>query len=123
MAGRQVGFYWKSDTLTSNIKTFPQKLDRALIAATEYTASRGEADMKRTAPWTDQTSNARNGLFTSTEHSPSLHRIIFGHAVPYGIWLEVRWSGRYQVILPAVRKHGAELMALVGKLFSGPGFK
>jgi len=123
MAGRQVGFHWKSDTLTSNLKTFPQKTERAIIAACEYGATRGEANMKRTAPWTDQTSNARNGLFTKTEHSPGLHRIIFAHAVNYGIWLEVRWSGRYQVIMPNVRKTGAEVMALMTKLFSGPGFK
>lgn len=119
MAGRQTGFYWKSDTLRPQVKGFPQRVDRAITAAVEYTATRGEAAMKRGAPWQDQTGNARSGLHTSTEHSPKLHRIIFAHSVPYGIWLEVRWSGRYQIIVPTIKAEGAKLMALLGKLIGG----
>jgi hypothetical protein len=123
MAGRQASFQWKSDTLKPNLKGFEPRVQKAITAATEYTATRGEAAMKRGARWTDRTSNARNGLFTQATHSPKEHRIIFGHAVPYGIWLEVRWSGRLAIILPTIRTQGAELMKLLRGLVSGGAFK
>jgi hypothetical protein len=119
MPGRQASFQWKSDTLTKNMKNFPRNLDRAIVAAVEYTATHGEATMRRDASWTDRTGNARMGLHTSTEHSAKSHRIIFAHSVPYGIWLEVRWSGRYAVILPTVRSEGERLMRLLSKLLNG----
>lgn len=115
----QVSFTWKSDTLRPGTKAFPVRLDRAITAATEYTATHGEAAMKRNASWTDQTGNARNGLFGQAEHSPTLHRVIFGHAVPYGIWLEVRFAGRYAIILPTLKAEGQNIMRLLGKLIGG----
>lgn len=117
----QKGFIWKSDTLTKNVKVFPQKLDRAIYAAVEYGATRGEAAMKRGARWRDQTGNARNGLFTATEHDRATHRIIFAHGVAYGIWLEVRWNGKYAIIMPTMVAQGEQLMAMLGKLLAGLG--
>jgi len=119
VAGRQVGFHWKSDTLRPGVKGFPDRMNRAIIAATEYGATRGEAYMKREARWRDQTGNARNGLFTATEHTPRRHRIIHAHSVPYGIWLEVRWSGRYQIIVPALRQTGQDVMRVLSRLVGG----
>lgn len=118
MAGTQKSFTWKSDTLTKNLKNLDKNIDRALTAATEVTATRGEAYMRRTAKWRDQTSNARTGLFTQASHSANQHQIVFAHSVSYGIWLEVRFSGRYAVILPSVIKSGNDLMKLLEKLFS-----
>ncbi len=123
MAGKQQGFYWKADTLTKlakNTKHFPASLDRAVTAAVEYQATRAEGFMKREAPWTDRTSNARNGLFTATQHTPGVsHKIICAHSVPYGIWLEVRFSGKYAIIPKTLKEQGDELMRLVNKLLSG----
>lgn len=118
MAGSQKSFTWKSDTLTKNLKKLDKNIDRALVAATEFQATRGEAYMRRTAKWRDQTANARTGLFTQPIHSANQHQIIFAHSVSYGIWLEVRFSGRYAVILPSVIKSGNDLMKLLEKLFS-----
>lgn len=115
----QASFQWKSDTLTKNMKNFPRTLDRAITAAVEYTATHGEATMRRNASWTDRTGNARAGLHTSTEHAANFHRIIFAHSVPYGIWLEVRWSGRYAILLPTMRSEGERLMRLLSKLLDG----
>lgn len=121
MAGRQVGFHWKSDTLRPNVRGFDARAERAITAAIEYGATTGERYMKTNARWTDQTGNARAGLHTSTEHTPRVHRIIFAHAVHYGIWLETRWSGRYQIIVPAVQRTGIQVMGLLQKLFGGLG--
>jgi hypothetical protein len=85
-------------------------MDRVLTAATAYHATRAEAYARSNAPWTDRTSNARNGLFAKAERDRPYYRIIVAHSVPYGIWLEVRFSGRYAIIRPTVDHEGPELM-------------
>lgn len=121
MAGSQKSFRWKSDTLTKNLNTFPKKWDKVVVAAVEFTATRGEAYMRRNAKWTDQTSNARTGLHTVPTHEGSEHRIIFAHSVNYGIWLETRFSGRYAIIWPSVVKNGQDLMRILNKLLASLG--
>lgn len=51
------------------------------------------------------------------ESSPGKHRIILSHSVPYGIWLEVRWSGKYGIIPESVRTGGQEVMQMLTRLF------
>lgn len=119
MAGRQASFSWSSDNLTKNLKIMPQKLDRALAAAVEYAATRSEASMKANAPWTDQTTNARNGLHTEPFHDGKTHGYHLAHGVPYGIWLEVRWDGRYGIIPQSVQEGGMMVMSLMSKLIAG----
>jgi hypothetical protein len=126
MAGAQKGFYWKADTLNAvlrrNVKAFPVTLDRAVTAAVEYQATKAETYMRTRASWTDRTGNARNGLHTSTQHQAMhRHRIICAHGVSYGIWLEVRFSGRYSIVPETVQVQGKELMALIGGLLGRLG--
>ena len=83
----------------------------------DVNASRGDGYMKTNAPWTDRTGAARAGLFTSTDHSPSSHTIFFSHTMEYGIWLEVKNSGEYQIIMPSVRETGRQLMGDLNHLF------
>lgn len=76
--------------------------------------------MKINAPWTDRTGAARTGLHTNGGKSGGGWEIVFAHAVHYGIWLEVKYSGRDQIIMPSVRHTGRELMqdlqGLMGRL-------
>jgi hypothetical protein len=67
--------------------------------------------MRQNAPWTDQTGNARNGLFAEAKHDwGRTHAIVLYHSVPYGIWLEVRHQGRYAIILPTAKEQGMAVM-------------
>jgi hypothetical protein len=118
MAGSQKSFRWKSDTLTKNLKSLDKNVDHAITAAVEFQATRGEAYMRKNAKWRDVTSNARTGLFTQPYHEGQTHRIVFAHTVNYGIWLEVRFSGRYAIIMPSVVQSGQQLMKLLSNLFS-----
>lgn len=119
MAGSQKGFYWKTDTLFRSVAGLDNRLDRALAAAIEYAATKSEGSMKRNAPWTDQTSNARNGLHTLPFHEGRTHGYHLAHGVPYGIWLEVRWDGRYGIIPQSVQEGGMMVMSLMTKLLAG----
>lgn len=101
---------FKDDGLEANLRGYSDEVDRAIKFIMEYHATAGQAKMKEDAPWTDRTSAARNGLFTVTEFGRGHYRIVFAHSVHYGIWLEVKFSGRDAVIMPTVISQGRELM-------------
>jgi hypothetical protein len=110
------GIIITSDTLTPRLRAAWPRVQRALTAATEYHADRAEAYAKQNAPWQDRTTAARLGLQAQAFHDPSRHVIVLYHQVPYGIWLEVRWAGRYAIILPTIEHEGRELMVTLAGL-------
>lgn len=110
MAGKQGSFKWKSDTLFANMRLFEPRLDRALVALTEFYGNRIEGAAKMNAPWTDRTGNARGGLETAVTHAPGVHRITLFHKVEYGLWLEIANGGRYRIIMPTLESQGRQMM-------------
>ena len=96
------GVRWEGD-LTANLENIDDRIKRGMVAAAAFTAKSAEAYMKANAPWTDRTSAARNGLRATTRTSGKKVAVILYHSVDYGIWLEVRWGGRYQIIRPAIQ--------------------
>ena len=65
---------------------------------------------KQTAPWTDRTGAARSELDAAVEAVDEELSVALFHGVDYGIWLEIRWNGRYAVIIPAMETKGSELL-------------
>jgi len=90
------------DTLTPAIRRLPSDLDRILTGTMMRYAPQAESYAKLNAPWTDQTTNARNGLFATAGKTDEEHWIVLAHRVPYGIWLEVRFAGRFAIIIPTL---------------------
>lgn len=113
-------FDWDGRELSRNTGALPAKVERAVAQVVDYHAAKGEMYLKTDAPWTDRTSAARNGLHAVPSGGGGSYEILFSHAVHYGIWLEVKFNGRDEVIMPTVRKTGGELMTnlrgLMGKL-------
>jgi hypothetical protein len=72
--------------------------------------------MKQDAKWIDRTSNARNGLGARAVSGGGRIAVVLYHSVPYGIWLEVRWDGKYAVIEPAIARFAPLLMDMVAAL-------
>lgn len=98
------------------------RLDIGVAGVVKRQAQIATGWMKSNAPWTDRTGAARNGLRAETEHiRRTSHSIILMHSVPYGIWLEVRFGGRYAVIVPALVDQGPKLMRTLNKLLSRLG--
>jgi len=111
------GIVMESDTLSPNLKTFPPKVESAIDAAFYVHSLRTEGWMRDNAPWQDQTGNARNGLRARPDVGGATKVIWVYHTVPYGIWLEVRWDGRFAIIGPTVRVQGRALMTYLRNLF------
>lgn len=91
-----------SGNLTANLTQMDDKVRRGMVAAANYVAPQAESFMKSEAPWTDRTGNARQGLGAKVESSGDRVAIILYHSVDYGVWLEVRWGGKYAIIEPAI---------------------
>lgn len=96
--------------LVINVQNVDDRVHERLTRLVERESVAGTAWMKENAPWTDRTSAARNGLHSTVVNQKGHYEIIFAHTVSYGIWLEVKYSGRDAIIMPTVQHTGAELM-------------
>lgn len=97
-----------------NIRVNLQKLDPrlyALISAVvDFTRDKAVGEMKEAAPWKDRTGNARATLNAKSKHDKTHHLLTLFGGMPYQIWLEIRWSGKFAVISKQVPIQGAALM-------------
>lgn len=110
------GFRWEEGSLFRRAPQVAERIDAMVSLVTEYYSTRSQTYMRANAPWTDRTTNARNGLTARAQHLPlKSHMIILSHGVPYGIWLEVRWSGRYSIIDPTMRHIGPQVLAMIAR--------
>jgi len=100
---------WDDGQIRKNVHRLNAETIHGIGLAFDVQAARSTAYMKTNAPWTDRTSAARNGLHAVTTHSRSRFELILAHAVSYGIWLEVKFSGRDAIILPSLRVAAREL--------------
>lgn len=119
--GGRSGFVIHSDTLTPGLVTFPFKLDTALRGVMEYHEPRVESFMRTNAPWTDRTTNARNGLNAKAISGDGKYAIVCFHTMPYGPWLELSNNGKYRIIVPTIVHEGREVMKTVRGLFRRMG--
>ena len=100
---------WR-DELTPEMNRAPGKIKRAALITAQSMAPEVENYMKLNAPWTDQTSNARNGLAARAYNEGDNIGIVLFHQVSYGVFLETRWGGRYSIINPTIEVMGPRVM-------------
>lgn len=107
------------DTLTPALQALLPRVDAGVDLAFDMAAASAETYARTNAPWTDETGNARNGLMAV--HIPEhmvRHMLVVYHTMPYGYWLEVRWSGRYAIIGPTLAHIAQELSITVAEAVS-----
>lgn len=94
----------------------PEKAMRAAWITAQTMSPDVENYMKLNAPWTDRTSNARNGLAARAYREGKEIGIVLYHQVDYGIWLEVKNEGRFAIIQPTIDAMGPEVMRRYNRL-------
>jgi HK97 gp10 family phage protein len=111
-----------------DVKHMEDKLQRALYGVVKYWDGPTEAWMKHNAPWTDRTTNARNGLFakaykTANTIAASNFGIILGHSVDYGIYLEEGTSKMKArpIVRPAIDRFAPKVIGTLTKILNRLG--
>lgn len=121
-----------------NPKIMDKKLNRAIFGVAKYWDGRVEAAAKKDAPWTDRTTNARNGLraeavkLGGAGFAANSFAIILSHSVDYGIYLELPHTheradgstytiGPYPVIMPTINKYAPKVMRTLNKILDRLG--
>lgn len=105
------GITWYQRDLFGRFAALPAVFFRNLEDHAQEWQARLTEYMQANAPWEDRTGDARDELETELDRSGLAWSFILHHTVEYGLWLEVRWSGRYAIIVPTIEALGPELMA------------
>lgn len=97
-------------------------LNRNIYQVLRYHEPNLAAQAKTDAAWKDRTGNARTGLGSSVQiigkHQYAL--VLYG-SVKYQIWLEVRFAGKYAVIMPTLVSYAPKVYASLYKLLDRMG--
>lgn len=105
--------------MLARLQEYDGKVKRALHVVAEYFAPIVESYAKDNAPWTDRTGNARQGLTGSIQDiSETVVHLYLSHKMDYGVYLELKNSGRYAIILPTLEAHYAEIKKRLDSIFS-----
>lgn len=91
------------DSLTPSLKSLLPRIDAAVDIVFDSYEAIAETYARTNAPWTDETGNARAGLFANHDSEPMVkHELTIYGTMPYTFWLEVKWSGKYAIIGPTM---------------------
>lgn len=120
MAGNSSGLTWtaKGGDIRVNLEKLDPKLYALVSATIDFARDKAIGRMKQNAPWTDRTGNARATLNAKSKHDRTQHIITLFGGVPYQIWLEIRWAGKYAIITPNIKETGEHAMKLLNGLFA-----
>lgn len=108
------GISWSTPpaALADRVNQFGLALDRSLWEFAARLARDKETQMRQQAPWTDRTGAARRSLSGVAERSaPGRVRVVLGHGVEYGMYLEKKNAGRFAIVDPTIRQTGPEWLA------------
>ena len=94
----------------------------ATVAFLQSVSGTAESDMKEQASWTDRTGNARNTLSArvAIQRLPGgvVHILLkLAHGMEYGIWLELRWGGRYAIVGPTAERYRPIIAAGIARIW------
>lgn len=113
---------WEKDSLRPTLDEFDAKAKKAILAVFQYWGVKATTQMRDGAKWVDRTGNARNGLQAigtgsggDSRFSEGRFVLHFVHSMPYGVWLEIRWSGKYAIIGPTMASVAPRLAAMVAQ--------
>jgi hypothetical protein len=102
-------YFTLKGTLLTGIAQFEFKTGDGVAEAMVKFAGKLQDYARDNAPWEDQSGDARRGLTASVVADDEEMTLTLQHTVEYGIWLEIRWGGRYAIIVPTIEQLGPEI--------------
>lgn len=121
---------WTGDEqLKRNMKEYGRLVNKAVEDLALVYAEAIQTEARNNAPWTDQTSNARQTLRAYINKKapagyPNPHQmardtvvLYLSHGMDYGKWLEIANGGKYSIIMPTLERYYPQVMASVKRIF------
>lgn len=107
--------YIVHDAVTPNLGKLDNELKAAITKIFKYFVPVSENAMKTGARWTDRTGNARAGLVADTANDVTRghFELVMASMASYGIWLEIRWSGKYAIVGPVMEQIAPRLAQMI----------
>jgi hypothetical protein len=114
-----IKFDWQGDeAILRELDHYYLFLQQGIRAVAAVIAPMMENYAKTNAPWTDRTANARQSLHAFTDEvAATIVDVYLAHGMEYGIWLEVRFQGRYAILWPTIEAHLTEITLWLVRIF------
>jgi hypothetical protein len=107
------------DEVLQNMDSYADKVRWAVRQVAEYWRLQWESEAKENASWEDQTGNARQALYAEIEDlADDAVKLYLSHGVDYGLWLEIRWAGKYAIIWPTIEASLTAIRRMLQGIFS-----
>lgn len=94
----------KVDTsqVLKNLSSYNEDMMGKMAIKMDRLSGEGENFAKKSATWTDRTSNARNSINGYSENEKDIMRMYLSIGMFYGVYLELSNGGKYRIIWPAI---------------------
>ena len=101
-----------SGALFENVSDLSEQLIAGIELYINSAASQLQGEMKKDAPWTDRTGEARRRLTATTSKEQNyVYVITLAHGVNYGVYLELAHEKKYAIIQPTILKEAPKIFA------------
>lgn len=101
--------HYRIDTLSKGLANFAFKTANGMAEAAQGLAEELVTYARNNAPWDDRTGAAREGLTSEVVLENESLEVNLFHTIDYGIWLEIRWGGKYAIIIPTIEQLGPKI--------------
>lgn len=106
------------DDMIRRMDDYTRKVQVALVQVANYWKAVFETYAKQNAPWTDRTGNARATLHGwVNELSQDTVELYLSHGVEYGVALETKYAGRFQIVWPTIQAHLEAIRRMLQGIF------
>lgn len=106
------------ENILRRMKEYERRVLHAIKQVARYWQGVFESYAKQNAPWMDRTANARQSLHAWIEElSGDVVRLFLSHGVVYGKYLETKYSGRYAIIWPTIKRHLPKIRQMLQGIF------
>ena len=112
-------FYCDITPIRIGLERFEKAASDAMKQACKETASEMQAYSRANAPWRDRTGNARAGLTGSWGLNQYVYYIKLSHSVSYGVYLELGYEKRFEIIDPTMNKLSGRVWEIYRSLMGG----
>lgn len=107
-----------SSDLEKGLIEYKEQVRLGLRVYGETVAKDFESYAKENRPWTDRTSNARQGLTGYCNDTEKGVEVCIAHTVEYGPFLEYAHEKRFAILEPTVRLKSAEVLEGLRSMFA-----